>query len=158
MLAREQATIPFSTEALKANLLGLQTEWDAAQASRDRGAIYPYLTAVFDLVTWWEQEGGAVKRARRALHLRGHRLIRKPEPFAAMILCTSDPDKADDRMRSKWSRVLRYAAEYKDLDEPLRDFVKRQGGINVCAERYARRLGRGGAHRAAVTALRRGSS
>ena len=158
MLAREQATIPSSTEALKANLLRLQTEWEAAQASRDRDAIYGYLTAVFELVEWWAKEGKAVKRARRALHLRGYHSIRKPEPFAAVILCTSDPDKVDDRMRSKWSRVLRYAAEYKDLDEPLRDFVKRQGGINVCAERYARRLGRGGAHRAAVTALRRGSS
>ncbi len=33
-----------------------------------------------------------------------------------MILCTSDPDKADYRTRSKWSRALRYAAEFKDLD------------------------------------------
>ena len=59
-------------------------------------------------------------------------------------------------MRSKWSRVLRYAAEFKDLDEPLGDFIKRKGGINKCAARFARRLGRGGIHRAAVTALRRG--
>jgi hypothetical protein len=34
------------------------------------------------------------------------------------------------------------SAEYKDLDEPLRDFVKRKGGINRCASRFARRLGR----------------
>ena len=45
-------------------------------------------------------------------------------------------------MRSKWSRVLRYAAMYKDLDKPLADFVKRRGGINKCATRYTRRLGR----------------
>jgi hypothetical protein len=152
MLTRESAIIPFSTEALKANLLRLQTEWEAAQASRDRGAIYPYLTAVFDLVTWWEQEGRAVKRARRALHLRGHRLIRKPEPFAAMILCTSDPGKVDDRTRSKWSRALRFAEANKDLDEPLGDFIKRRGGINACARRFARRLGRG-QHRGATRML-----
>jgi len=41
------------------------------------------------------------------------------------------------------SRVLRYAAVYQDLDEPLRDFIKRKGGINKCATRYTRRLGRG---------------
>jgi hypothetical protein len=40
-------------------------------------------------------------------------------------------------------RTLRYAATYKDLDEPLRDFIKRKGGINKCASRVARRLGRG---------------
>jgi hypothetical protein len=59
-----------------------------------------------------------------------------------VIVCTSDPAKVDDRMRSKWSRVLRYAAEYKDLDEPLLDFIKRRGGINKCAARFSRRLGR----------------
>ena len=37
------------------------------------------------------------------------------------------------------SRVLRYAAEFKDLDEPLRDFIKRKGGSNKCAARFARR-------------------
>ena len=69
--------------------------------------------------------------------------MREAEPFAAVILCTADHrDRVDERTRSKWSRVLRYAAEFKEVDEPLRDFVKRKGGINVCAERYARRLGR----------------
>ena len=111
--------------ALKANLLRLQTEWEKVQTSRDRNAIYQYLTAVFELVMWWAKEGKAVKRAYRALHLGGHNSVREPEPFAAVILCTSDPD---DRTRSKWSRVLRYAAEFKDPNEPLGDFIKRKGG------------------------------
>jgi hypothetical protein len=67
----------------------------------------------------------------------------EPEPFAAVILYTADRDQVDDRTRSKWSRALRYAAEHKDLNEPLRDFIKRNGGINSCASRFARRLGRG---------------
>jgi hypothetical protein len=132
---------PFSTEALPATLLRLQNEWEIVQASRRRDAIFQYLTAVFEIVTVWAKEGKAVKRAHRALRLRGHKTVREPEPFAAIILCTSDPGKADYRTRSKWSRVLRYVAEYKDLDEPLRDFIKRRGGINRCAERYARGLG-----------------
>jgi hypothetical protein len=68
--------------------------------------------------------------------------VREAEPFAAVILCTADHDKVDDRTRSKWSRVLRYAAERKAPDERLRDFIKRKGGINECAARFARRLGR----------------
>ena len=107
MLGREPPTIPFSTEALQANLLRLQTEWEAVQASRDRGAIFQYLTAVFEIVMVWAKEGRAVKRACRALHLRGYKSVREPEPFAAVILCTSDPDKVGDRTRSKWSRALR---------------------------------------------------
>ena len=142
MRGREPTTVTFSTEALKANLLRLQNEWETVQASRDRDAIYGYLTPVFEVVAWWDQEGKAVKRVHRALRLRGHNSVRGPEPYAALILCTSDPDKVDDRTRSKWSRVLRYAAEYKDLDEPLNDFIKRRGGINECASRFAQRLGR----------------
>jgi len=141
--SRDSNTVPFSTEAMKANLLRLQNEWETVQARRDRDAIYGYLTAVFGLVEWWAKEGKAVNRAHRALHLQGHNSVREPEPFAAVVICTADPDKVDDRARSKWSRVLRYAAEYKDLDEPLRNFIKRKGGINKCASRFTRRLGRG---------------
>ena len=154
MLGREPTQIPFSTEALKANLLRLENEWETVQASRDRDAIYQYLTAVFELVVWWAKEGKAVKHAHRALHLRGHNSVREPEPFAAVIYCTADRGKVDDRTRSKWSRVLRYAAEFKDLDEPLRDFIRRKGGINKCAARFARRLGRSSQYQAA--AARRG--
>jgi hypothetical protein len=134
MLSRERTTIPFSTKALLANLLRLQDEWEAVQASR--------LSAIFETVTSWAKEGEAIKRALRALHLRGHSSLRLPEPFAVVILCTSDPDKVDGRTRSKWSRVLRFAAEFKPPDEPLADFIKRKGGINECAARFARRLGR----------------
>jgi hypothetical protein len=158
MLTRVPNAIPFSTEAMSATLLRLQNEWEAVQASRNRDAIYGYLTAVFQLVEWWAQEEMALKRAYQALHLRGYNSVREPEPFAAIILCTSDPEKADYRTRSKWSRTLRYAAEYKDQKEALRDFIRRKGGINKCAQRFARRLGRGSVHRAAVTALRRGPS
>lgn len=93
-------------------------------------------------MAWWEHERKAVDYARVILWLR-HRLVQeKPEPFSAVILCTADRQKVDYRTRSKWSRVLRYAAEYKGLGEPLGTFVKRKGGINKCAARFARRLGR----------------
>ena len=62
MLGRETA-IPFSAEAMKASLLRLQNEWEAVQASRERNAIYQYLTAVFETVIAWAKEGKAVKRA-----------------------------------------------------------------------------------------------
>ena len=123
------------------------------QSTHARDAVYGYLSLVFETVMAWTLEGMAVNRAYRALRLRGYSSVREPEPFAAVILCTADRDKVDDRTRSKWSRVLRYAAEFKDLDEPLRDFIKRKGGINKCASRFARRLGRGSQHQAVASAL-----
>ncbi len=63
MHGREPTTIPFSTEAVRANLLRLETEWEMVQESHDRDAIYGYLTAVFELVVCWQKEGKAVRRA-----------------------------------------------------------------------------------------------
>ena len=143
MLGREPTAISFSAEAMRANLLRLQNEWETYQTTRDRDAVYGYLSAVFETVMAWTLEGRAVNRAYRALRLRGYSSAREAEPFAALILSTADRGKVDDRTRSKWSRVLRYAAEFKGLDEPLRDFIKRKGGLNECAARYTRRLGRG---------------
>ena len=145
MLDRPAANIEFSTDALKANLQRLQREWELYQSTRDRDGIYGYLTAVFELVAVWAHEGTAVDYARWALWLRGHRsAVVSPEPFAAVIFCTADCKRADYRTRSKWSRVMRYAAKFKDLDEPLAAYIKRKGGINKCAGRYTRRLGRDG--------------
>ena len=78
---------------MKANLLRLQNEWETFQATNARDAVYQYLTAVFELVSWWAQEGRAVDRAHRALHLRGHHSVREPEAFAAVIHCTADRAK-----------------------------------------------------------------
>ena len=73
-------------------MLRLEGEWEMVQASHDRDAVYGYLTAVFELVSWWAKEGKAVNRAHRALHLRGHNSLREAEPFAAIIYCTADHD------------------------------------------------------------------
>jgi hypothetical protein len=66
----------------------------------------------------------------------------REDAFAAVIRCTADPAKADKRTRSKWSRVLRYAAVYKPDSEALVRFIQRKGGINACEARVSHRFGR----------------
>ena len=134
--------VPYSEAALRQDLTRVRIAWEDCQASRDRNAIYGYLTAVFDLIMWWAAEDRAITRARWTLRLQGVDLSIIDEPFAAMILCTADRKKVDKRTRSKWSRALRYAANYKTSAEPLASFVLRKGGINQCAERSTRYLKR----------------
>jgi hypothetical protein len=135
--------IPYSTEALRHDLERVRLAWDDCQASRDRDAIYRYLLAVYGLVAWWTAEGREIDRARRALCLQRLEVFDREDPFAAIIRCTADSAKADKRTRSKWSRLMRYAAAYKDDAEPLGQFIRRKGGINECAACYSERLGRG---------------
>jgi hypothetical protein len=132
-----------SSAALRQDLDRLRGMWEDCQASRDRNAIYGYLTAVYDLVAWWTAEAQEIDRARRALRLRSLKVSDREGPFAAIIRCTADPGKADKRTRSKWSRVLRYAAAYKPDSERLDQFIQRKGGINACAARFSRWPGRG---------------
>jgi hypothetical protein len=56
----------------------------------------------------------------------------REDPFAAAIRCTADPAKADKRTRSKWSRVMRYAAAHKPDSKLLDQFIQRRAAsMNV---------------------------
>jgi hypothetical protein len=134
--------IPYTDQALRQDLMRVRNAWDESQARRERDAIYTYLTAVFELVAWWMAENRALERAHKALRLRIIMPTEHDEPFAAIIRCTSDPSKVDKRTRSKWSRALRYTLAYKLTSEPLDQFIKRKGGINECASKFARHIGR----------------
>jgi hypothetical protein len=140
-----QDDVPYTTQALKQDLLRLRNAWAECRASRARNAIYGYLTAVFDLVSWWTAEDRALERAHKALRLQRICPFDGEEPFAAIIRCTTDPAKVDKRTRSKWSRALRYALRCNFNSEPLDQFVKRKGGINSCASRFTRCLERAAA-------------
>jgi hypothetical protein len=105
-----QAAASYSPEALRQDLLRVRVAWEGVQSSRDRNASYGYLTAVYGLVAWWIAEGRAIDRVRRALRLQRLNVSDREDPFAADIRCTAAPEKADKRTRSKWSRLMRYAA------------------------------------------------
>jgi hypothetical protein len=92
--------IPYSSAALRQDLERLRGIWEDCQASRDRNAIYGYLTAVHGLVAWWAADGRDVDRARRALRLQRLAVSDREDPFAAIIRCTTDPVKTDKRTRA----------------------------------------------------------
>jgi hypothetical protein len=147
--------VPYSKDALREDLTRVRLAWEECQGSRDRNAIYGYLSAVFDLVIWWVAEGRAVSRARWALQLQGVDVPHADEPFAAIIFATADRQKVDKRTRSKWSRVLRYAAEYKTHVEPLAaSSGGRVGSINVPRGLRVALGDDGGRHRPGFGAVR----
>jgi hypothetical protein len=49
-------SIPYPSEALRQDLERVRTAWGDCQATRDRDAIYGYLSAVYGLVAWWTAE------------------------------------------------------------------------------------------------------
>ena len=135
---QSQPKLPYSTDALRCDLRRVRDAWRQSRRQHDRFSIYLFLTAVFDLVTVWQKENRAVDRAKRALWLKRRGGGDKIEPFAAVIICTSSRKKIDAKARSKWARALIFAAEYKLPSEPLEHFIRRHGGINLCAAELSR--------------------
>ena len=111
--SRVQAQLSYSNDALSNDLIRVHEAWRESRRRHDRFSVYQYLTAVFDLVTVWENENRAVERAKQALWLKRRAGADKIEPFAAVIRCTSPRKKADAKARSKWARALIFAAEDK---------------------------------------------
>jgi hypothetical protein len=59
--------VGYTDRSLAADLARLRDTWRYVQSSRDRDAIFQYLTDVFELVAWWAFDKQASERARRAV-------------------------------------------------------------------------------------------
>src|SRR5207248_6768586 len=112
------------------------TAWDVFQETRDRDAVYEYLRAVFSIVQHYDWKDRTKKLVRHAFKFAGLPVDIKADPFAAVIRCTSE-QQLDRKTLSKWSRALRYTARVRKRT-PLKTFIKDRGGINACADLYAK--------------------
>jgi hypothetical protein len=134
-----------SNSTIDDELAQVRIAWRKFQSSRKRDAVYWYLSALCETVRWWRKDQRVKASSRQALRATGRAAkIRNLEPFGIIILCTSDPHKVDAKTRSKWSRLLRYAKQFKPDTKRLAEFVKGQGGINECAARWSDRTRRTG--------------
>ena len=124
--------------SIEAELAEMDRAWRKYRSINDRDAVYIYLASVFKVVMRWRFLDCAQKKSRAALRLKLNPPQMNAEPFAMVIFCTSDPNITDAKIRSKWSRVLRYAARTKPASQRLPDFIKSHGGINECARKFAR--------------------
>src|SRR5260370_37353220 len=93
-----QDDIPYTDEALKQDLLRVRNAWEDTQGSRDRDAIYGYLTAVFELGAWRMAEDRALGRAQKALRLRHLIPFDPQEASGASIRCSTRRCNGDQRV------------------------------------------------------------
>jgi hypothetical protein len=122
---------------LTQRIVAVKAAWNAMKRKHRRNAIYVYLAAVFELIDECRQDKQIGKLIRCASALDGLPESEHAEPFAVLIRGTCDP-RIDRKTVSRWSRALRYVAERKPTETTLKTFIKRKGGINACADRWAR--------------------
>jgi hypothetical protein len=104
-------------------LSDVKKAWTEYQSIRDRSAVYRYLHMVFMQVDWWHRKPDEMHQALHTIKKESSNIKLPDDMYAAVIMLTADPKKVDGKMRSTWSRVLQYAAEYKPEKELLRDFA-----------------------------------
>jgi hypothetical protein len=119
----------------------IQVAWHEFQANRARDAVYDYLQAVFAIVMHFKVRHRTKRLLRHAFEFADKPFDENADPFSAVICCTCG-GAAADKMISKWARALRYAARRKGPRTRLKAFMKQAGGVNECADRYARHRGR----------------
>jgi hypothetical protein len=126
---------------LRRRLEQLRHAWDVFQASRARDAVYGYLEAVFAIVKHFKVRRKTKKLLRHAFKSTGPSFDKNADPFNAVIRCACGGD-VDSKTISKWARALRYVARCKVSPTQLKTFMKEAGGVNACADRYAKYLRR----------------
>jgi len=129
---------PKPSSTVEADLAKVVEVWARYRSTNGRDAVYMYLEIVFVVVRRWQRFECSKKNSRAILRLRNGARRRRIEPFSILMFCTADPQVADAKTRSKWSRVLRYARKTKPANQRLTDFIKSKGGLNECAARFAR--------------------
>jgi hypothetical protein len=127
--------------SIRHRLEKIRDVWNQFQTSRARDAVYGYLEAVFAIVTHYKVRRKTKILLRHAFQFASLPFDKTADPFTAVIRCTSD-DNADSKTISKWARALRYVARSKEPESALKTFMKEAGGVNACADLYARYFGR----------------
>jgi hypothetical protein len=103
-------------------------------ASRSRFAFYDYLAAVFELYVQLRRRNQAKPSARRIAKLFGLRKPNRTHPIRVIIDATST---ADNKMKSRWTRALRYAWRERKIWTDLASFLRKNGGPAGCADQFA---------------------
>lgn len=134
----DQSALKSAKDDLVRNLEDLRPLWARSQTTRNRYAIYPFLEAVFELVTTAQRKGISRYLAKKAAKL-SPTTYNTDNLFMAVIHCVTPAGAVESRTRSKWARALGHAQRTKNAAEPLRVFILKQGGINECASRFRRR-------------------
>lgn len=128
------------TASIERRLLDIRSAFDQWQQTRNRGAVYGYLTAIVALVQRHERHGRVRRLVIRAQGWAGISPSMAADPFSAILGATCR-GRLDSKTISKFARALRYASRYH-AEKPVAAFIKQKGGINRCASLYAKRLGR----------------
>jgi hypothetical protein len=123
--------------AIERQFAQARNAWVRYQSTRQRDAVYGYLSVVLAIVQHWKLLGHSRAWSLHALTAAKRRgAIRTRDPCAIVIFCTSDPRIVDARTRSKWTRALRFAERFKQNTQELGAFVKGRGGLNECAAQW----------------------
>lgn len=131
-----------SEARLTRRLEKIREAWNDFQSSRARDAVYGYLARVFAIVEHYKMRRKTRKLLRHAFGFADLSFDTNAEPFTAVIRCTCDPS-VHSKTISKWARALRYIAHCQIPRTKVKAVMKEAGGVNACADRYARYYGRG---------------
>src|SRR5215210_3804613 len=125
---KPDAGAAYSSKRLIDDMARMRRAWTVYQGQRDRAAVYIYLKRVYSTVRKWLKLRPDGFWAKTALFLQPDGRPEVTDPFSIAIYCSSKPKIVDRKLRSKWSRVLRYLAQENVKPKQLVAFIRARSG------------------------------
>jgi hypothetical protein len=111
----------------------LEKAFQKYQSTRDRLAVYPYLTAFYRFRTHFKSARDARAVGAEMIAQKGLSASRSDDPFNLIIRATAT---VDEKARWKWVRCLKFAFAEDIQPQGLQIFIMSYDGINKCAESF----------------------
>jgi hypothetical protein len=124
-----------SDRQLKRTIADLKAMERQEFGSRQRFAFYTYLAEVIGLYRLLRRQKIAKPSAGRIAKLFGIRTQKRTHSIRIIIDATSST--TDPKMRSRWTRALRYAWRERNRWKKLQEFMRLNGGPAGCAARWS---------------------
>ena len=119
----------------RASAKKLEAAFKTYQSTRQRDAVYDYLTAVYAFALGFKRGHHCKAVGARMLSLKGLG-TRKTDlgRFRSILRATAD---ANENTRWKWVQCLEFARDQDVAAPKLKSFIlEDQGGINACADEW----------------------
>jgi hypothetical protein len=107
-----------------------------AGLSRKRDAVYVALTQIYSIHRKWAQSGRAKEMAEAVIIHETPRIDGRVRKSLFRVLIEAGWRGLDGKLRSRYTNALKYALLKRCSTEQLTAFIKGNGGIEKCAQRY----------------------
>ena len=128
-----------NNESVARRIRRLNRTWtEVSGGTIGRTGFYAYLVDVYDFYADLREVKGRANKVRRIILSWPGSSLAGPEAASALCVIIYASCRENKRTRSRWSRALRFAWQWRKIRRnlPLVVFLEENGGVSGCAAKF----------------------